>query len=598
MTESEIKRWVEYKKEVVAELQSHGTGWYLDRYREALLDTDKRIGEYCCENILHPDRHNLYEILSVRRFFGMLDKCSDGSDGSGSRNGWSWDKKTVRRFVKFYESLKFSGLNGRRRYKLTPVQTFQFANLFGFRDEYGNRLVQNAIWFVPRKSSKTTSAAALAVWELLFGDDNAHAYVAANSYNQAKLCFDEIRKIVWGIDPGGRHFKVNRETISWKRSRKFNRDSSAECLSGKAETKDGLNASLVIVDEFSQAKDTKTHGGSKLKDALTTSMGARKNHLCLVITTASDVLDGPFIKELEGAEAVLRGEKRNDRLFASLFMPDADDREDDPGTWSKVQPHLGITVQKNYYADEWQNAQMSADDLLAFRTKLLNIFVRNEESSWFTTEKARSLLGDFDIDRVEGRPMCCVAFDLSVKDDFSAVTYTVFDDVQKRFCCHTEYYFPEGQLEKHPNRELYREWHREGYLKFCDGDIIDVSRIADDIIRRGNAVTIVRISYDSYKAQDLQAILANVGGSGTLQPYKQTYGSFNLPVESFEMMAYHSPPLIVLNNNPINAYCLSNCYIDEDRLENKKPIKISRNRKIDGTITMLMTIGAAAAYEP
>ena len=80
-------------------------------------------------------------------------------------------------------------------------------------------------------------------------------------------------------------------------------------------------------------------------------------------------------------------------------------------------------------------------------------------------------------------------------------------------------------------------------------------------------------------------------------PFSQTYGSFNLPVESFEMMAWANPPSIVLDANPINAFCLSNCVIDTDRLENKKPLKLSQYRKIDGTITMLMTIGLMMSYE-
>ena len=582
MQESEIKRWVDYKAKVVAELQSHGTGWYLNHYKEALVDTDTRIGDYCCENIAHPSKHNLYEILSVKRFFEMLDR-------------YEWDKKLVRKFIKFYQALKFSGLNGRQRYKLTPVQTFQFANLFGFKDDNGNRLIQNAIWFVPRKFSKTTSAAALAVWELFFGDNNAQAYVAANSYNQAKVCFDEIRKIILGIDPSGRHFRVNREKIMWQRSKKINRDAFAECLSGKADNKDGLNASLVIVDEYSQAKDTKTKRGSELKDVLTTSMGARKNHLCLVITTASDVLDGPFYKELEGAEKVLRGEADNDRLFASLFMPDADDREDDPRTWAKVQPHLGVTVQSDYYANEYANAQLTADDMLAFRTKNLNLFVKNEEKCWFAEEDAKKLLVDFDIEEYGGTEEVFVSFDLSVKDDFSAVSYCVYNGKIDKFMITTEYYFPEDCLNDHPNRELYKEWIDEGYLKLCKGRVIDVRMIANDIMSK--RLRIVRIGFDSYKAQDLQAILASWGNNGILQPYRQTYGAFNLPVESFEMMAYSEPPKIMLNDNPINAYCLSNCYIDEDNLGNKKPVKISRYRKIDGAITMLMDIGMAASYQ-
>ena len=72
---------------------------------------------------------------------------------------------------------------------------------------------------------------------------------------------------------------------------------------------------------------------------------------------------------------------------------------------------------------------------------------------------------------------------------------------------------------------------------------------------------------------------------------------FNLPVEALEMLAYAEPPQITLNPNPINVFCLTNCVIDTDTLENKKPLKISHNRKIDGTITLLMTLGQLYCYE-
>lgn len=44
----------------------------------------------------------------------------------------------------------------------------------------GRRLIRTAYLFVPRKFSKTTSCAALAVYDMLFGDNNAQAYVGAN----------------------------------------------------------------------------------------------------------------------------------------------------------------------------------------------------------------------------------------------------------------------------------------------------------------------------------------------------------------------------------------------------------------------------------
>ena len=458
----------------------------------------------------------------------------------------------------------------------------------------GRRLVRTAYIFVPRKFSKTTSAAALAVYDLLFGDNNAQAYVGANSYPQAKICFDEIRAIMRDLDPGERHFRVNRESISF---RSPGHDSVIRCLTSNAKTQDGLFASLVIMDEYAQARNTATRNGADLKNVLTTSMGPRREPLTVVITTASEVVDGPCYGEIEGVKAVLRGEYDNDTMFADLFMPDVDDDEGDPRTWAKVQPHLGVTVQPDFYENEWQSARLSAENMMAFRTKLLNVFTVNETKTWFTFEKAKELCGAFDIDGVTGRPDCAVAFDLSVHDDFSAVTYTLYSSATKRFYSHTDYYFPEGSLPSHPNAELYRTWHEAGHLKFCPGNKIDVRMIADDVLRRAKTLNIVRIVYDQYKSQELVNILATVGGRSALQPYSQTYGSFNLPVESFEMLAYDTPPRITLNDNPINTYCLANCVIDEDRLENKKPLKISQYRKIDGTITLLMTLGALYSYE-
>lgn len=568
MTEEERGQWRQYKANVVRQLQ-------------AGRDTYKRIGDYVFGVIDNPEAHNLYEILGVQRFLQMLDK-------------YEWKVKKVRHFFRFYETIRFSGLRGRTRYKLTPVQAYQFASIYGFARADGRRLIRTAYLFVPRKFSKTTSCAAMAVYDMLFGDNNAQAYVGANSYDQAKICFDEIRSIMFDIDPREKHFKVNREKITFK---DHGRDSLIQCLTANAKTKDGLFASLVIMDEYAQARNTAGRNGADLKNVLTTSMGPRREPLTIVITTASEVVDGPFAHELEGVMTVLRGEAESDTMFASIFMPDVDDAEDDPATWANVQPHLGITVQSDYYENEWENAQLSAENMLAFRTKLLNVFTINDEKTWFSHEKAQELVGNFSIDNVQGRPDCAVAFDLSVHDDFSAVSYTVYLSTTKSFYTHTDYYFPEGALRKHPNEQLYRLWHEKGYLKLCKGKKIDTALITEDILRRSKLVNIVRIGYDAYKAQELTSILKSVGARNVLTPFSQTYGNFNLPVESFEMLAWSEPPKIMMNNNPINTFCLENCVIDSDNLENKKPIKLSQYRKIDGTITMLMTLGLLYTFE-
>ena len=258
----------------------------------------------------HED-HNLYELLALVRFFAFLDK-------------FDFRINEVKAFIVFYERLKFSGTAGRRCYKLTPIQVFQFANILGFYHKGTNRrVIREALLFVPRKFSKTTSVSALSVFDLLFGDANAQSYVAANSYSQAQICFGEISGVLKSLDPKLRRFKINREVIFNKMKGK---SSFSRCLASKADTLDGLNASMVIVDEFAQADS------AALKNVLTSSMGARLNPLTVVITTASDKQDTPFVDMLKNYKAILRGELENDSTFAHIFQPDEGDEEGDPHT--------------------------------------------------------------------------------------------------------------------------------------------------------------------------------------------------------------------------------------------------------------------------
>ncbi|MFT0222631.1 terminase large subunit domain-containing protein [Bacteroides thetaiotaomicron] len=516
-----------------------------------LDQTDIRLKDYVKSAISHPDDHNLYELLSILRFFRLLD-------------AYIFKPTEVKKFIVFYENLKFSGLKGRVKYRLTPIQVFQFANILGFYRTPEKRLCRDALLFVPRKYSKTTSVASLAIYDLLFGDANAQAYVAANSYDQAQICFGEIKNILKSLDKRFKNFKINREQVFSKRR---GRTSFARCLASNPDKLDGLNASTVILDEFSQADS------AKLKNVLTSSMGARVNPMTIVITTASDKLESPFVNMLNSYKAVLRGEVENDSIFAHIFEPDVNDAEDDPHTWAKVQPHLGITVQADYYENEYRKAQMTAEDMLTFRTKLLNLFVQDEAKVWFTSGEIEAMCkDDNDLKTLKNRPDAMVAVDLSVCDDFSSVSYNIYLPEIKMFHIHNDYYFPRKMLISHPNRELYERWAADGYLRLCDGNVIDYRMIVNDInARNRESVRILNIGYDPYKSMEFVNMMGASGAKKVLQPIKQTYGTFTSPVESFEIAARTGR--VTFNYNPINWYCFGNAVIDEDRLENRKPIK-------------------------
>ena len=567
MTEEERDKLRKAKEQVTQRLSAVN----IERYR--LSEVDGRLESYVREVAGNPEKHNLYEQLAVVKFLEKVDK-------------YGINVTEVLQFFGFYECLYFPGKMGPQRYELTPVQTFQFANIFAFWKD-GRRVVREVVLFVPRKFSKTTSTASLAIYDLLYGDANAESYTGANSSDQAKKCFDVIRGCMRKLDPKEKRYTINEQAI---KSRRKDRSAFAQCLTANARTKDGLNASTVIMDEFSQARD------SDLLTVLTTSMGVRENPLTAIITTASDVFEGPFFDMLAGYKSVLLGDYEDDSVFAHIFEPDIDDAEDDEATWYKVHPHLGVTVNIEFYRQEYKKALRDGSEaMLAFRTKLLNIYAENEQRSWISSTLARHISRPLHIDGIKGRPDAMVAIDLSESDDFSAVTMGLYDVERKSFYFHTAYFFPEGALPGHPNEKMYRVWAEKGHLTLTEGEVIDYRAIVNYVLKLNQHVRILGIGYDPWKSQEVINMLSASGAGNVIKGVKQTYGNFTAPVESFEHGAKTGH--VFINDNPINAYCFGNAVLDMDKLENCKPIKRKQTQKIDGVITMLMCLRLFIDYE-
>ncbi len=108
MTEEEKDRLRQAKADVSAYLSAVP----IANYR--LSEVDTRLELYVTEVAAHPTAHNLYEQLAVARFFRLADK-------------YGINATEVHRFFTLYENLHFPGKTGLQKYKLTPVQAFQFA---------------------------------------------------------------------------------------------------------------------------------------------------------------------------------------------------------------------------------------------------------------------------------------------------------------------------------------------------------------------------------------------------------------------------------------------------------------------------------------
>lgn len=530
-----------------------------------------RLRDYIAGCIEEPERHNLYELLAIPRFAGHVAK-------------YLYFPEMVARIVRFFEALPQPSAKGRVYVKMSPVQLFQYACIYGFYTRGGKRLTREALLFVPRKYGKTSNAANMSLYEVLFGDSDAEAYITSNSLEQSRICFGMVRKIVKELNRS-KCFREVAETIEVKRP---GREGKIRCLADNPRLLDGLKASLCVNDESAQAVSFAT------KNTVTTSMGPRKNPLTIDITTASGIIEGPFVDQLNHFKAILRGEVVDDSVFAHIFQPDLGDEEASPETWRKVNPHIGVTVDVDFYAAEYKKALRSFENMVAFRTKLLNVFVCGSARSWITSNEIWALhRDDINLDRMSiGREIlyATCSFDLSIRDDFSAVTYMVYLKDEGAFYSHTDYYLPRATVERHANSELYRKWMDNGYLIAIDGDTINYSVIVQDILRRNSQVALTAIGYDAYRNGEVVTSLRNAGATRVLKAVPQVRSAFTSPTDIMELSV--SRKKIWFHPNPITAWCFANAVIDEDNNGNRKPMKRYQDSpmKIDGVITNLMCL--------
>lgn len=544
---------------------------------QAVEQADKAVGgvrlhTYLDGCISSPDEHNLYELLAVLAFADKIER-------------FLFLPEMGARFVRFFEGLPLPSSGGRASVAATNVQVFQFLNIYAFFTEEGKRLTREVLLFVPRKYGKTTVAAAFALYDALFGDADAQAYITANSLEQSAICYGMVRSIAKLLDKTRKRLHALADKVLVHLP---NRESLVRCLPNNPGVLDGLKASVCVNDESSQAVSFDT------KNTITTSMGPRRNPLTVDITTASSLIEGPFADELNYCKAVLRGEKEDYTLFAHIFQPDLDDDESLPSTWCKVHPHIGVSVDTDFYAAQYKKAQRSLEDSIAFRTKLLNTFVCGSAKSWITADEVaalhdkRTTLAALNVNDALYYATC--SYDLSIKDDFSCVTYMVYFPEQQRFFSHTDYYFPRERVARHPNAELYTRWAEQGYLILTDGDVIDYSRIVNDILEMNSHVALTAIGYDAYKNKEVTSSLLAAGASNILVSVPQTNAAFVSAVQNMELSVARKR--INFAPNPITAWCFQNAVIDEDNKGNRKPVKRTQgsSAKIDGAITNLMCL--------
>jgi len=137
------------------------------------------------------------------------------------------------------------------------------------------RLHRTAMWGMARKNGKTGLVAPIALYGLMLDGQGAEVYSCAADRDQAKLVFGAAKRTVELIPELAERLRLYRDAIEDPIT-----GSVYRALSSEAYTKEGLSPTLVLADEL-HAWPTR-----ELYDVMALAMGARRDPLMLIVTTA------------------------------------------------------------------------------------------------------------------------------------------------------------------------------------------------------------------------------------------------------------------------------------------------------------------------
>ncbi len=491
-----------------------------------------------------------------------------------------FDEKKYKTLTSFTGVLKHysSGAAG-TPFILEPWEDFIICNIFClYKTDTKRRKYKTGHISVARKNGKTTLAAVLGLFALIAdGEPAANIIMAANSREQAHIDFDAASAFARQLDPKKKSLKVLRNEIVFQKN-----NANLKVISADASTGDGLNPSMVILDELHEAVD------SKLFDVLRSGQGFREQPLMLSITTAGFRIGG-FCNQYEDyCKEVLMGQKVDETIFALLYTLDDGDDWTDEKNYVKANPNLGITVKRDWLLEQVNQATNTPSLEVGVRTKNLNQWV-SSSNVWIPDQCVRKCLKKINMSDFIGKNnyFVYVGFDLASVSDLTALSFLFIDPETQEYFFKNLYYLPKGALEGKYNSELYKMWSQKGHLILTEGPTTDYNYIKTELLYWYNKFDIQGIFYDAWNSTQLVNDLINEGLP--MVAFSQSIGHFSRPTKEYERLVLSER--VKIDDNPINRFCHDNVELKVDLNGNCKPMGDHNAKKIDGVIAQLTALG-------
>lgn len=530
--------------------------------------------------------------LTVNRHLSDLERV--GEDGFG----FYFDEAQADKAIKFLRALRHpsgdKGIAG-EKFKVQDNQAFVTACIFGWRSKVtGLRRFTEVYFEVPRKWGKSLYAGFIEIYTGFYeGARGAGIFTAATTRDQA----DEVFRAVQGLcrylradSPKARKsIRVMTNSVNDANSGCFIQKVSAD-----AGNLDGKNPICVVLDERHAHKD------DTVREVMVSGQATWECPMLFTITTAGFNKDGPCFKiDRPNALAVMKGERRDDHLFAMIFCHDTDDADgilqldpDDPDEAKEIlrlakksNPNLGSTPTFNFILGRVRAARNKGSTTrVGVLTKNFNCWL-DTPTIWIPEESLKAAMRPMSIEEFAGRD-CFAGIDLAATSDITALDL-FFPPIDDKPAAGVSFFFlPEDTIEKRRDDANYFEWVDQGFIIKTPGNIADYGFIKNKLMELSQVVNIKTVSYDQWNAYQMASELTGEGFE--MQVCRQSFGNLSEPLKQIEKMTLSGDA--EWQENPVLLWMFRNIVLDYDANDNIKPNKAKSASKIDGVSAKAMSV--------
>ena len=507
------------------------------------------------------------------------------------------DKDLAYKYIKFASLMKLpAGEFGGITFQFMDFQIKAIIDIIGtkYRDgEFkGLRRYQTIFFFLAKKGGKSTFGALLTILYFFLDDEKAkECYSIASDLDQAKILHKAFITMIKQIPELDEMVKT---TIQPPRVSKYNGAFIDEymAVSSTADSKDGLNVSMALVDE------PHSYSNKALYQIITDGMAGRTQPLQIIMSTAGYDLNGFFYRDIYlYAKKIKQGIIKDESFYQVMFEPDEEDLKDPDfwkkeEVWRKSNPGYPKSPTASYMKNKVLQAEQSEQSRISFLTKHLNIFCDKvdiwiKNSVWNNNQ---SKIGFNKLKQLKNR-RCYGGLDLSSSTDITALVL-IFDDGSGGFDVIPYFWIPKDNMFERVRRDKvpYFDWVKKGLIKTTEGNVVDYAYIEKTIKRVCEFFNVKMIAYDRWNSNDLIRRLTDDEVVELIQ-FGQGYASMSTPTKQIEVLSLQGK-LNHASNEVLNWMC-SNVVLKKDPSDNWKIDKEKSSEKVDGMVALAMALGVA-----